>query len=91
MSKRPFEDSEDVGRLCALVGRALGTLWRSLLEAVLELPRDELEGPHAASSGGLSSLGLLTPVVCECTISQMFQVEVNRSTSCRMALLAVAA
>ena len=59
------EYGDIVDRLCGLVGWALGTLRRAGLEAVLELPGDELERPHAAGTGGLSSLGLLAPVVCK--------------------------
>ena len=48
-----------------LVGWATSTLWRTELETVLELAWDELERSHASGAGGLSPLGLLTPVVCE--------------------------
>ena len=46
------------------VGNSLCVLGRSRPEAVLELPGDGLERPHAAGAGGLSPLGLLAPVVC---------------------------
>ena len=42
-----------------------GVLRGALLEAVLELAVDGLQVLHAAGAGGLSSLGLLAPVVCE--------------------------
>jgi hypothetical protein len=51
-------------RLGGSVGRALGALRGASAEAVAELAGDELECAHAAGTGGLSSLGLLTPVVC---------------------------
>jgi len=50
-------------RLGGGVGRALGALGGTSAEAVAELAGDELECAHAAGTGGLSSLGLLTPVV----------------------------
>lgn len=45
-------------------GRATGTLGHTGLEAVLELAGNGAKVPHAAGTGGLSSLGLLGPVVC---------------------------
>lgn len=50
--------------LCRLSsGRATSALGCAGLEAVLEFAGDGLERPHAARAGGLSPLGLLTPVV----------------------------
>ena len=45
-------------------GWATGTLGGTVAETVAELARDELERAHASGTGGLSPLGLLTPVVC---------------------------
>jgi hypothetical protein len=45
-------------------GSTPGTLGSTGLEAVLELASNGAEVPHAASTGGLSSLSLLGPVVC---------------------------
>lgn len=50
-------------------GGALGTLGGTGLESVAELAVDGLEVSHAAGTGGLSSLGLLAPVVCRVLIS----------------------
>lgn len=41
-----------------------GALGSADLEAVLEATVDILEVAHSAGAGGLSSLGLLAPVVC---------------------------
>ena len=51
-------------RLRGLDGGALGALGSASLESVAELAVDGLEVSHAAATGGLSSLGLLAPVVC---------------------------
>ena len=45
-----------------------------MLEAVLELAWDELEGAHAAGTGGLAALGLLTPVVLNMLVCEMSHV-----------------
>jgi hypothetical protein len=55
----------EVVRLGGGVGGTLGALGGAGAEAVAELARDELECAHAAGTGGLSSLGLLTPVDCK--------------------------
>lgn len=55
--------------LLAGCGCAASALGRTLLETVLELAWDELERSHAAGTSGLSSLGLLTPVVCRSGVS----------------------
>jgi hypothetical protein len=47
-------------------GSTPGTLGSTGLEAVLELASNGAEVPHAAGTGGLSSLSLLGPVVCGC-------------------------
>ena len=39
-------------------------LWYASPESVLELTGDLLHVAHATGTGGLSSLGLLAPVVC---------------------------
>ena len=49
--------------LLSLGSWTLGVLWNAGLEAVLESSWDGLHVAHAAGTGGLSSLGLLTPVV----------------------------
>jgi hypothetical protein len=46
------------------------TLRCAHLEAVLELPRDQLQRPHPPGTGGLSPLRLLTPVVYRPLISR---------------------
>ena len=51
-------------RLRGLDGGALGTLGCASLESVAELAVDGLEVSHAAGTGGLPALGLLTPVDC---------------------------
>jgi hypothetical protein len=51
-------------RLLRLGGRAASALGSAGLEAVLESARDVLEVAAAAGADSLSSLGLLTPVVC---------------------------
>ena len=43
---------------------ASGVLGIADTEAIVESPGDVLEVLHAAGTGGLSSLGLLGPVVC---------------------------
>lgn len=67
-SNRPSSCTTPIPHVsCHLCGGGLGTtgtLWLALLETVAELAGDELEGAHAAASGGLSPLGLLAPVVC---------------------------
>lgn len=57
--------------LLAGCGCATGALGSALLETVLELAWHELERSHAAGTGGLSSLGLLTPVVCRSDVSML--------------------
>jgi len=47
----------------SLVRWATGTLGGTDTEAVAELARDVLQCTHAAGTGGLSPLGLLSPVV----------------------------
>lgn len=49
---------------CLRLLGATGTLGSAGLESVLELAVDRLEVTHAASAGGSSSEGLLTPVIC---------------------------
>jgi len=44
---------------------ASGVLGIADTEAIVESPGDVLQVLHAASTSGLSSLGLLGPVVCE--------------------------
>jgi hypothetical protein len=56
-------------RLLGLGGRSPRALWCTRLESVLEQSGDGLQVTHAAGSGGLSSLGLLAPVVCWSCVS----------------------
>lgn len=46
------------------VGWSTSSLWYTSLESVLESSWDFLHVAHTTGTGGLSSLGLLTPVVC---------------------------
>jgi hypothetical protein len=54
----------EAASLLRLGGNAAGALGSAGLEAVLESARDVLEVAAAAGADGLSSLGLLAPVVC---------------------------
>lgn len=57
----------------------LGALGGALLEAVAELAVDGLEVLHAAGTGGLSSLGLLAPVVCGSMLVMILGLDVCMS------------
>ena len=46
------------------LGWATSTLGGAVAETVAELARHKLQCAHASSTGGLSPLGLLAPVVC---------------------------
>lgn len=66
--------------LCLQGARAFRACGDTGLETVLEAAGDILEVSHAASTDGLSSLGLLAPVVCSATVSIMFQFVTNQPT-----------
>lgn len=50
--------------LLRLAGWSPRILWYTGLEAILESSRNALHVAHTAGTGGLSTLGLLAPVVC---------------------------
>lgn len=74
----PVNHKSSYVRACRLCrrGRAPGALGSALLESVGELARDQLEGSHAAGTGGLSPLGLLAPVVYWMWVSMTISGEV---------------
>ena len=49
--------------------RTSRTLGRTTLEPILEFSGDVLHRSHTSSAGGLSPLGLLTPVVCRSVLA----------------------
>ena len=69
------ERKRDVGINLVGLGTA-SALGNADLEAVLEALVDVLDVAHTATAGGLSSLGLLTPVDCiaKNIVSQVFQI-----------------
>ena len=59
----PLRHTSAIHRHLRAACRTPRALWCALLETVLEFARDELQRPHAAGTGCLSPLGLLSPVV----------------------------
>ena len=68
----PLRHTSAVQHLLRAACRTPRALWCALLETVLEFARDELQRPHAAGTGCLSPLGLLSPVVCMVVLVSYF-------------------
>lgn len=75
------ERKRDVGINLVGLGTA-SALGNADLEAVLEALVDVLDVAHTATAGGLSSLGLLTPVDCiaKNIVSQVFNAAVIKQS-----------